>query len=65
MTWAVLGEPGATPGLMAVFELGYVAMAVTLAWAGSLVWQRRTHPSARDAARSATGRPVTVRTFPG
>jgi hypothetical protein len=28
-----------------VFEAGYVAMALSLAWAGSLVWQRRTRPT--------------------
>lgn len=45
-TFLLIGkpDPGAGPpslGDAVVFEAGFVAMAVTLAWASSLVWQRR------------------------
>jgi hypothetical protein len=46
MTFLLIGkpDPGAGPpslGDAVVFETGFGAMAVTLAWASSLVWQRR------------------------
>jgi hypothetical protein len=45
-------SPGAelSAGDVAVFVTGYVALALALAWAGSLVWQRRVRPGTGDEA---------------
>ena len=44
-------DPGAEKpsfGDVVVFEAGFAALAVLLAWAGSLVWQPRRQPSSAD-----------------
>jgi hypothetical protein len=66
MTWAVVRDP-LTVGLgdVAVFETGYVVMALTLARAGSLVWQRRTTRARAEAGHPAAGAARTVRSSAG
>ncbi len=49
--WVQLGDVTVT------YVAGYSALALTLAWAGSLVWQRRVRPEIDDAAR---GTPTAV-----
>jgi hypothetical protein len=59
MTFAVSNDPTSvapTMGDYVVFEVGLLALALSLAWASSLVWQRRTPSKAPPAATEVAAR---------
>jgi hypothetical protein len=61
-------EPGSAElrlGDVAVFGVGYVAMALSLAWSSSLVWQRRTRPTGVVPADRAVASAARVRRSAG